>query len=261
MADDVIVSSLDSAGNEYHGADGVDTINLVPNGNGVLVDLAAGIARDRATLATSALFTIENAVGTGMSDYLYGSAGANILNGYDSDDLIYGRGGADTLIGDRGRDVLFGGTGVDFVSGGDGADMLYGEAGADMLAGGAAGDFLIGGAGHDTLLGGTGADRFEYRALNESGLTLATADKIGDFAHLTDRIDVRDIDANAILGGNQAFVFRGQNAFTGAGQVRYVLDAAEQDVVVLFNTDNDAQAEMTIRIDTVFAMTAGDFVL
>lgn len=261
LGDDVIVSSLDGAGNEYHGDGGVDTINLVPNGNGVLVDLTAGIARDRATLATSSLVTIENAVGTAMTDYLYGNAGANMLNGYDSDDLIDGRGGNDVLIGDRGRDVLFGGTGTDWVSGGDGTDMLYGEAGADTLGGGAAGDILVGGLARDTLLGGTGADRFKYGALNESGLSLATADKILDFAHLSDRIDVRDIDANAILAGNQAFAFRGQNAFTGAGQVRYVLDAAEQDVVVLFNTDNDAQAEMTIRIDTVFAMTASDFML
>lgn len=261
LGDDVIISSLDGAGNEYHGDDGVDTINLVPNGNGVLVDLADGIARDRATLATSALFTIENAIGTAMTDYLYGTNGANMLNGYNGDDLIMGRGGSDTLIGDRGRDVLFGGTGTDLVSGGDDADILYGESGMDTLAGGTGRDILVGGRGRDTLLGNAGADRFKYGAVNESGLSLTTADKILDFVHLTDRIDMRDIDANALLGGDQAFVFRGQNAFTGAGQVRYVLDAVEQDVVVLFNTDADAQAEMSIRIDTVFAMTAGDFVL
>lgn len=261
LGDDVIVSSLDGAGNEYHGDEGVDTINLVPNGNGVFVDLVSGIASDRATLATSSLFTIENAIGTAMTDYLYGTNGSNMLNGYRGDDLIIGRGGSDTLIGDRGRDVLLGGTGTDTVFGGDDADMLYGESGADTLAGGTGRDILIGGAGRDTLYGGTGADRFKYVAARESGLTLATADKILDFVHLTDRIDVRDIDANVLLGGDQAFVFRGQNAFTAAGQVRYVLDAVEQDVVVLFNTDADAQAEMSIRIDTVFAMTAGDFVL
>ncbi|MFO1172387.1 MAG: calcium-binding protein [Hyphomicrobiaceae bacterium] len=261
MGDDVIVSSLDGAGNEYWGDDGIDTINLIPNGNGVLVDLAGGIARDRATLATSFVYMIEDAVGTAMSDYLYGTNGANTLNGYRGDDLIMGRGGSDTLLGDRGRDVLFGGTGADSISGGDDADMLYGESGGDALYGGLGRDILIGGAGRDTMYGGIEADRFKYAALRESGLTAATADKIFDFQHLTDRIDVRDIDANGLLGGDQAFVFRGQNAFTGAGQVRYVLDAAEQDVVVLFNTDNDAQAEMTIRIDTVFAMTAGDFLL
>jgi plasmid maintenance system antidote protein VapI len=50
-------------------------------------------------------------------------------------------------------------------------------------------------------------------------------------------------------------------ASCAAGQVRYVLDVTQQDIVILFNTDNDAQAEMAIRIDTVFAITASDFIL
>ena len=103
--DDVIISSLDGAGNDYSGDAGVDTINLIPNDNGIFVDLDAGIARDRATLATSSVFTIENAVGTAMPDYLYGDELANRLSGYSGDDLLRGRGGNDDLAGDNGRDV------------------------------------------------------------------------------------------------------------------------------------------------------------
>jgi len=259
--DDVIISSLDGDGNDYSGDDGVDTINLIPNGNGVFVDLDAGIARDRATLFTSSVFTIENAVGTAMSDYLYGDELANRLAGYNGDDLLRGRDGNDILMGDGGRDVLFGGAQNDTLAGGMDADILYGEAGIDTLIGDAGNDILVGGAGRDTLIGGADRDSFELRALSSSGVTNATMDKILDFQHLIDRIDVSDIDANALLGGNQAFAFRGAAAFSGAGQVRYVLDAANQDVVVLFNTDNDAQAEMAIRLDTVVALSAGDFIL
>jgi Ca2+-binding RTX toxin-like protein len=261
LGDDMIVSSLDGSGNEYHGDDGVDTINLIPNGNGVFVDLDAGVARDRATLATSSLFSIENAVGTAMADYLYGDELGNRLTGYNGDDLLMGRAGNDILNGDRGRDILFGGTQSDLLNGGDDDDILYGESDADTLAGGAGLDILVGGMGKDTLIGGAQADRFKFNALNHSGVTAATMDTVLDFQHLADKLDVSDIDANALAAGNQAFVFRGTAAFTGAGQVRYVLDATQQDIFVLFNTDNDAQAEMAIRIDTVFAMTASDFIL
>ena len=127
--------------------------------------------------------------------------------------------------------------------------------------GDAGNDILVGGAGKDTLIGGADSDRFELHALSDSGTTNATMDTILDFQHLTDRIDVSNIDANALTGGSQTFAFRGAAAFNGAGQVRYVLDAAHQDVVVLFNTDNDAQAELSIRLDTVVALPAGDFIL
>ena len=258
---DLIVSSLDGAGNEYVGDADEDTLNLIPNSNGVFVDLEAGIARDRATLATSTVHTIENVVGTAMSDYLYGDTLANKLSGYNGDDLLSGRSGNDQLMGDRGRDVLFGGTGSDVLNGGADADILYGEAGADTLIGEAGNDTLVGGTGRDVLIGGLNADRFELRALNHSGVTTATMDTIVDFQHLVDKIAVSDIDANALLGGNQAFTFRGDAAFNAAGQVRYVLDAANQATIVLFNTDNDAGAEMAIRLGTVVALTAGDFVL
>lgn len=259
--DDLIVTSLDGGGNEYYGNAGIDTINCIPNGNGVSIDLALGTARDRATLATSTVNGIENAVGTGMSDYLYGDALANRLTGYNGDDLLRGQAGSDSLFGDRGRDVLFGGTQGDLINGGEDADILYGEAGNDTLNGEKGTDILVGGTGKDMLIGGLDADKFAFRALNESGLTAATQDIIADFVHLQDKIDVRDIDAKATVAGNQAFTFIGTAAFSAAGQVRFTLDAATQDTIVLFNNDNDAAAEMAIRIDPLVALTAADFIL
>lgn len=258
---DLIVSSLDGAGNSYNGDGGADTLNLIPNGNGVFVDLAGHFAKDRATGATSEVWTIENAVGTSMNDYLYGDANGNTLNGYDGDDLIRGQGGRDLLIGGRGQDVLFGGTDGDMLKGDHGNDILYGEAGIDILDGGVGEDHLTGGLGKDTLTGGLNRDTFKFAALNESGLTAATADVIVDFQHLVDRCDVSEIDANAISGGNQAFRFIGGQSFNGAGQIRAVYDAGHNETFVLLNTDNDAAAEMAIKLYGHVALSAADFVL
>ena len=79
--------------------------------------------------------------------------------------------------------------------------------------------------------------------------------------HLTDRIDVADIDARATQTGNQAFAFIGTANFSAAGQIRYYLDTQSQDTIVLFNTDNDSAAEMVLRIDPLTALSGTDFVL
>ena len=258
---DLIVSSLDGAGNYYSGDAGTDTLNLIPNSHGVYVDLAAHIARDRSTGATSQVWTIENVTGTGMNDYLYGDANGNTLTGYNGDDLIRGQGGRDLLNGGNGQDVLFGGNHNDYVNGNAGNDILYGEAANDQLFGELGTDTLVGGIGKDYMVGGANADTFKFTSLADSGVTGATADMIADFVHLLDKINVADIDARATQAGNQAFTFIGNNNFTAAGQIRYVLDAASQDTVILLNTDNDSAAEMIIKIDPLVALSAGDFVL
>lgn len=259
--DDVILSTLDGANNVYDGNDGIDMLNLVPMQYGVIVDLAQGIAQNRGTLDTSYLLQIENVVGTAFRDQLSGDTKANLLAGYGNDDLIRGHGGNDRLEGDDGYDVLFGGVDNDSIYGGDKNDVLYGETGSDFLSGDSGNDLVSGGLGKDFLAGGLGADVFDIRALTHSGITGATQDTILDFQHLVDDIDVSHIDANAMLAGNQAFVFKGTQAFTGAGQVRYVYDQANQDTVVLFNTDADNAAEMSIRIDGIMKLSATDFIL
>lgn len=256
---DTIVSSLDSK-NVYSGDLGNDTLILTPNNHGVYVDLDLGIARDRSTLATSQLISIENATGSAWNDYLYGDANANRLIGYNGDDLIRGQAGNDSLNGGRGRDVLFGGAGNDGVYGEDGGDMLYGDAGSDFLNGGLGDDFLNGGTGLDHMVGGAGFDDFVFKSLTDSGNGV-NADQILDFQHLVDDMDVSAIDANVFAGGNQAFRFIGGQAFNAAGQIRAVYNAAQNETVVLFNTDGDAAAEMTVKLDGHINVTSADFLL
>ena len=62
------------------------------------------------------------------------------------------------------------------LSGGAGNDRLYGQDGRDVLSGG---------AGSDSLFGGSGADVFQFRGA-------WGADKVADFQHGTDKLDLRN---------------------------------------------------------------------
>ena len=80
-------------------------------------------------------------------------------------------------------------------------------------------DRLIGGNGSDTLIGGASSDNFVFSALSNS--TPASPDTIVDFTHGLDKIDLSAIDANTAAGGNQAFVFAGQNSNTVSNSVTW----------------------------------------
>lgn len=136
------------------------------------------------------------------------------------------------------NNALTGNSGSNQLSGLLGNDRLVGNNGNDVLVGGDGNDVLIGGAGRDGLTGGAGNDVFDFNALTELGLG-SSRDNIKGW-NTGDRIDLRTIDANATASGDQAFVFRGASAFSGAGQVRYA------NGVLAFNTDADLLAEFEI---------------
>ena len=191
-------------------------------------------------------------------DTLYGDGGNDTLNGGAGADNMYAGSGNDIYIVDDARDAIwenandgtdtvrtalgsftlganfenlvftgtsaFKGTGNTLnnaLTGGAGDDTLYGLAGNDSLVGGAGADILIGGAGKDTLSGGLGADVFRFNDVSES--TRSAFDVISDFTRAQgDRIDLRAIDANTKIAGDQAFSFIAAGAFTGvAGQLSY----------------------------------------
>lgn len=171
---------------------------------------------------------------TGGADSLSGAQTADLLNARGGNDTIEGNGGRDTLSGDGGNDLLNGGGGNDLLSGGAGNDRLLGMIGADTLQGG---------GGADVLIGGAGADRFVFAA----GDTVpGRMDRITDFAGSAgDRIDLRQIDADLLADGDQAFVL--VNAFTGAaGELR--IQAQGEGFLLLGNTDGDAAAEFRLFV-------------
>ena len=238
--------------NRLDGGKGIDTVSYADAERYVNVDLGAGGGSDGLD-RVDLLFGIENVIGSTFEDSIEGTDRANVLRGGGGSDFLYGAGGNDTLDGEADDDFLHAGFGNDTLLGGAGNDSLHGE-GDD--------DTLVGGAGRDRLTGGSGRDRFLYEQLADS---LGAEDRILDFAHGQDRIDVAQIDADATRAGNQAFFFLGAaTTFTAPGQLLYfqvsTLDGSTTTFVQL-NTDLDSEAESSFALDGRHALASVDFVL
>lgn len=221
--------------------------------------LTGGTGNDRYSDVDDPFDTIVELAGGGID-----SIGTNLQNidlrllpfvenvdldgGQDEDLDAFGNALANILIGDSGDNVLFGFAGN---------DTLIGEEGADLFRGG---------LGRDTVTGGLGNDIFDVNAVSESGKTASTRDRILDFTHLQDDLDLASIDANTTLAGNQAFLFRGTGAFNGnAGQLRVqkldVAGTASDKTIVEVDRNGDALADMQIELKGLIRLTAADFVL
>jgi Ca2+-binding RTX toxin-like protein len=140
-----------------------------------------------------------------------------------------------------------GNAGANRLAGGAANDSLYGAAGRDTLLGGTGADLLDGGLGADTLVGGDAADIFLLRSAAE-----ADGDVIADFnAVQGDRLDLRPIDANALLPGNQAFTWIGGSDFAGqAGALRFADETLEGDL------NGDGAADFRLGLEAVASLTA-----
>jgi Ca2+-binding RTX toxin-like protein len=234
------------------GGAGLDTLNL----SNILAD---GFDADAANINLAAgTWTLSPAFPGAQS-----IAGIETVIATVGNDTVTGAAIGETVLALAGADRVAGGLGNDTLNGGMDNDTLSGQNGDDRLLGGLGNDSLVGGANRDTMTGNDGADRFDFNLVSESGITAATRDIITDFNAGTnvtsvDRIDVFTIDANTGLAGNQAFIYGGPFV---AGHIQAIQSGA--NVLLRFNTDADAAAEMTIQLNNVNAvnLNAGDFVL
>lgn len=185
---------------------------------------------------------LSNGYGTNNADRVTGTAYNDGINGMGGNDIINGAGGNDRLYGGDGADQLLGGIGNDFLSG---------DAGNDVLRGGDGADRLNGGSGADRLIGGKGADVFDFDFTSDSrtgGIDVIAA---GDGAVAFegagraggDVFDVRTIDANANIAGNQAFVWSSSKA---AGTA--YLAESNGNTVFYAHTNNDGMPDLTVII-------------
>lgn len=248
---------VDNAGDVANGGTGTDTVEIVAS----LTNYS--IAGDVENITVRAASTV---IGNALDNLFGGSAGDDGFLAGDGNDTAYGRAGNDSLSGENGNDRLFGEAGNDTLSGGSGADLMYGGADNDILNGGADADTLYGEAGIDTLAGGSGRDMLYGGAGNDifafddgdSGATVATADRIMDFA-AGDRIDLSAIDA-IVMDSTTPFSFIGTGAFTStAGQLRYQFVGAE--TYIYGDMNGDGLPDLVIRVQGNIALTAADFVL
>ncbi|MBX3325141.1 MAG: calcium-binding protein [Nitrospira sp.] len=175
-----------------------------------------------------------NGTGNGNANVITGNAANNVLSGLDGNDKLHGGQGNDTLNGGNGRDLLNGSVGNDILNGGNGDDLMYGGDGADVQN------------------GGLGADLFIFDGLSESPAGAGLRDTIIGFNGAAgDVIDLIDVDANLLVGGNQTFKWIGSSAFTGAGQLRY------SGGVLKGNVDSDSTPEFEIALVGAPALVVG----
>ena len=140
----------------------------------------------------------------------------------------------------------------------DGRLRLFGGKAADTLKGGGQADLLHGNLGADTLAGGGGADSFRYQNVLES--TASSRDHILDFTPGTDKIELDRIDANTLVGGNQAFTWIGSNAFSNtAGELRAFQSGGQWFVEGDVNGDGAPDLVIALTLQGPAPLGAGDF--
>jgi Ca2+-binding RTX toxin-like protein len=234
-----------------------NSLNNVLNGGAGNDYMRGGAGNDIYIVAAAGDITAEDpGQGTDtVRTYINWTLGANVERlELQSSGNINGTGNSlnNTLVGNSGNNVL---------SGGDGNDYITGGAGNDTLNGGAGNDRLIGGAGRDSLNGGAGNDRFDFDLVSDSPAGPALRDSIvGGFGHGSDLIDLATIDANALVGGNQAFSFIGAAAFSGvAGQLRYTNYSG--NVIIDADVNGDSTADMQILVAGTTFMAGTDFIV
>lgn len=200
-----------------NGGAGQDTASYASSGSainvGIQYDFYSG-----GDAAGDVLTSIENLIGSAYNDIIFGSNGANLLQGGGGDDDISDLQGNDTVDGGAGNDyvtwyggndVLMGSSGSDTIdfspsTGGvtmtsgsvtgplgsatmSGFERYVGSTHDDRMIGAAAAERFDGGAGNDTMTGGGGKDTFFF--FSGSG-----DDVITDFARRQDKLDFRGYD-------------------------------------------------------------------
>jgi len=96
------------------GGEGVDMLDYSAVAASVLVDLAAGTVHcgdeppntDPPFETPRTIYDFENINGSSYSDFLFGDAGANVIDGWEGADELDGRGGDDLLIGGGSDDIF-----------------------------------------------------------------------------------------------------------------------------------------------------------
>jgi Ca2+-binding RTX toxin-like protein len=222
--------------------------------------------------------------GNALANALRGNAGNNILDGGAGADKMYGYGGDDTFIIDNAGDGISeaagGGTdtalasvsytlaanvenltltGTSAINGTGNAldNVITGNLAANVLSGSGGNDTLIGGAGTDHMTGGAGNDMFVFANGDFGGATTATADEIVDFTSGQDTIDLSQVDANSLLGGDQAFAFVGTSAFSDtAGELRF--EQISGNTYLEGDLNGDGVADFMIKVDGSHVFTGAD---
>lgn len=149
-------------------------------------------------------------------------------------------------------------TGTDaseIIVGNDKDNFIWGGKGDDVISGGKGDDVLIGQWGNDTLTGGAGNDRFVFNDAKLMGWDTITDFQKGDV------IDLRNIDANTLVAGEQDFKFIGKVWLGNPADLGYYQDAARGVTWIQGDTNGDMQYDFSLRVQGLLTFTANDFMV
>lgn len=156
------------------------------------------------------------------------------------------------IRGERADDELIGNVLANSLIGRQGNDILIGDLGNDRIRGGVGNDLLLGGRGSDTLKGGPGNDRYVFEQASDSAPSLR--DKV--YFGQDDRFDLRAIDANINLDGQQTFQFIDNASFSGrAGELRASRSVLQADL------NGDAVADFSVQLHSGIRLSAANLML
>jgi serralysin len=256
---------------------GIDHLNASGTSKNQIIYLSDGsissIYGYKTNVAIAVGAVIENATGGGGDDIIKGNAANNKLYGGAGDDSLTGYAGADTLSGGAGDDMFYVSSKYDVIieTAGNGYDRVYssksytlgsGVAVQEMHVLGSAGLTLVGntytnkiysGAGADILSGGGGADTFVFSNIGTSGRS--DRDMITDF-NSDDTLDLRRIDANTSLAGNQQFGFA-----ASAGAYKLWAVKSGSDLIVRGDVNGNTTADFELVLKNHGALSVHDILL
>jgi Ca2+-binding RTX toxin-like protein len=255
-----------TGGDYMNGGTGIDTADYSTSYGGITIKLVDGKGYGGDAQGDT-LVSIENVTGSSYSDYLFGNAEANVLDGGMGNDTLTGFDGADQLFGGYGNDSLDGGAGGDILNGGAGIDTaIYAKSmgsvyinlgkgagywndaqgdtltGIENVMGSSYNDYLYGDGQANVLDGYGGNDYLRGYAGNDTLLGGLGNDSLyGDTGN--DTLD-GGAGTNYLTGGDGADTFRFTKSATDTGTDTIWDYQDGQDLIDLSGTIIDDFAEL-----------------
>ena len=138
---------------------------------------------------------------------------------------------------------------------------MSGDIGNDTLLGGRGNDDLTGWLGNDVLTGGADADTFHYDFSNTASPNTDGHDRITDFTHGEDKLDIAVFHSGAeelaMFDTNHDDTINGSDAHSRVIGGALVLDVASAEGAGGFSTDSAA----TLTLTNVPYLVQSDFLL
>ncbi|MCW0979952.1 hypothetical protein OK142_03955 [Agrobacterium sp. BT-220-3] len=243
--DDTFYST--SAGDNFDGGNGTDTVNYANSLSAITINLLTGVNLG-GDASRDVLTSIERIVGSAFADHLTSSKSGQFLQGGGGDDTYFVNttlvtiaeavsSGTDTVrtslssytLANNIEVLTFTGIGNFNGTGNSIDNILNGSGGNDTLRGGAGMDILNGGAGIDIASYSDSATGVKVNMTDGNH----TGDAAGDSFSSIEGVQGSS-HADVFIGGNGPFQF-----FGGAGNDTYIVESTNMAIIEFANSGTD----------------------